>query len=88
MDEEAVRWLSLAKKLTECGTWELKYEFCEKKDKDIPELSDAEQKADATFAVDVTVLHVFTSDIDFAHWRKKNKTDWKTADYIIQLQVK
>lgn len=39
-------------------------EFCEKKGKDIPELSDTERKADLAFAVNVTVLYICTSDVD------------------------
>ena len=53
----AVRWLSLGKVLKR--VWDLKaqiQEFCEKKGKDIPELSDKVWLADFAFAVDVTAL--------------------------------
>uniref|UniRef100_UPI003AACC576 general transcription factor II-I repeat domain-containing protein 2B-like n=1 Tax=Centroberyx gerrardi TaxID=166262 RepID=UPI003AACC576 len=53
----AVRWLSLGKVLKR--VWDLKAEireFCEKKGKDIPELSDEDRVADFAFAVDVTAL--------------------------------
>ncbi|XP_076022136.1 general transcription factor II-I repeat domain-containing protein 2B-like [Genypterus blacodes] len=53
----AVRWLSLGKVLKR--VWDLKAEireFCEKKGKDIPELSDEDWMADFAFAVDVTAL--------------------------------
>ncbi|XP_078139742.1 general transcription factor II-I repeat domain-containing protein 2B-like [Centroberyx gerrardi] len=53
----AVRWLSLGKVLKR--VWDLKAEireFCEKKGKDIPELSDEDWVADFAFAVDVTAL--------------------------------
>ncbi|KAK2828937.1 hypothetical protein Q5P01_019971 [Channa striata] len=53
----AVRWLSLGKVLKR--VWDLKaeiQEFCEKKGKDIPELSDEHWMADFAFAVDVTAL--------------------------------
>ena len=53
----AVRWLSLGKVLKR--VWDLKAEireFCEKKGKDIPELSDEKWMADFAFAVDVTGL--------------------------------
>ncbi|KAF7645378.1 hypothetical protein LDENG_00205800 [Lucifuga dentata] len=53
----AVRWLSLGKVLKR--VWDLSAEiqdFCEKKGKDIPELSDADWMADLAFAVDVTAL--------------------------------
>ena len=53
----AVRWLSLGKVLKRF--WDLKSEikaFCEKKGKDIPELSDMGWIADLAFAVDVTAL--------------------------------
>ncbi|KAJ4935481.1 hypothetical protein JOQ06_017014 [Pogonophryne albipinna] len=53
----AVRWLSLGKVLKR--VWDLKaeiQEFCEKKGKDIPELSDEDWMADFAFAVDVTAL--------------------------------
>lgn len=38
-------------------------EFCEKKGKDIPELSDTERKSDLAFAINVTVLYICTSDV-------------------------
>ncbi|KAJ4928431.1 hypothetical protein JOQ06_016223, partial [Pogonophryne albipinna] len=53
----AVRWLSLGKVLKR--VWDLKaeiQEFCEKKGKYIPELSDEDWMADFAFAVDVTAL--------------------------------
>ncbi|XP_063732433.1 CCR4-NOT transcription complex subunit 7 isoform X1 [Eleginops maclovinus] len=53
----AVRWLSLGKVLKR--VWDLKAEIrecCEKKAKDIPELSDEDWMADFAFAVDVTAL--------------------------------
>ena len=53
----AVRWLSLGKVLKR--VWDLKAEireFCEMKDKDIPELSDEKCMADFAFAVNVTAL--------------------------------
>ncbi|XP_071398745.1 general transcription factor II-I repeat domain-containing protein 2A-like, partial [Centroberyx affinis] len=53
----AVRWLSLGKVLKR--VWDLKAEireFCEKKGKDIPELSDEDWMADFAFAVIVTAL--------------------------------
>ena len=53
----AFRWLSLGKVLKR--VWDLKAEireFCEKKGKDIPELSDEDWMADFAFAVDVTAL--------------------------------
>ncbi|XP_028275741.1 general transcription factor II-I repeat domain-containing protein 2B-like [Parambassis ranga] len=53
----AVRWLSLGKVLKR--VWDLNAEireFCEKKGKDIPELSDENWMADFAFAVDVTAL--------------------------------
>ncbi|XP_044075180.1 general transcription factor II-I repeat domain-containing protein 2B-like [Siniperca chuatsi] len=53
----AVRWLSLGKVLKR--VWDLKAEireFCERKGKDIPELSDEDWIADFAFAVDVTAL--------------------------------
>ncbi|XP_063735224.1 general transcription factor II-I repeat domain-containing protein 2-like [Eleginops maclovinus] len=53
----AVRGLSLGKVLKR--VWDLKAEireFCEKKGKDIPELSDEDWMADFAFAVDVTAL--------------------------------
>ncbi|XP_070406856.1 general transcription factor II-I repeat domain-containing protein 2-like [Nothobranchius furzeri] len=53
----AVRWLSLGKVLKR--VWDLKAEireFCERKGKDIPELSDEDWLADFAFAVDVTAL--------------------------------
>lgn len=53
----AVRWLNLGKVLKR--VWDLKAEireFCEKKGKDIPELSDADWMADLAFAIDVTAL--------------------------------
>lgn len=53
----AVRWLSLGKMLKRL--LELKAEireFCKKKGKDIPELSDEDWMADFAFAVDVTAL--------------------------------
>ncbi|XP_035242994.1 general transcription factor II-I repeat domain-containing protein 2B-like [Anguilla anguilla] len=53
----AVRWLSLGKVLKR--VWDLKAEireFCEKKGRDIPELSDEKWMADFAFAVDVTAL--------------------------------
>ncbi|KAF1374389.1 hypothetical protein PFLUV_G00228590 [Perca fluviatilis] len=52
----AVRWLSLGKVLKR--VWDLKEirEFCEKKGKDIPELSDEDWMADFAFAVDVTAM--------------------------------
>ena len=53
----AVRWLSLGKVLK--SVWDLKAEireFCETKDKDIPEFSDERWIADFAFAVDVTAL--------------------------------
>ncbi|XP_034452049.1 general transcription factor II-I repeat domain-containing protein 2A-like [Hippoglossus hippoglossus] len=53
----AVRWLSLGKVLKR--VWDLRAEireFCEKKGKDIQELSDADWMADLAFAVDVTAL--------------------------------
>ncbi|XP_060929426.1 general transcription factor II-I repeat domain-containing protein 2-like [Limanda limanda] len=56
-DHTAVRWLSLSKVLKR--VWDLRaeiQEFCEKKGKDIPELSDADWMADLAFAVDVTAL--------------------------------
>ncbi|XP_073689371.1 general transcription factor II-I repeat domain-containing protein 2B-like [Garra rufa] len=52
-----VRWLSLGKVLKR--VWDLRaeiQEFCEKKCKDIPELSDAGWMADLAFSVDVTAL--------------------------------
>ncbi|XP_061127419.1 general transcription factor II-I repeat domain-containing protein 2B-like [Syngnathus typhle] len=55
--QTAVRWLSLGKVLKR--VWDLKaeiQEFCEKKGKDIPELSDEDWMADFAFAVDVTAL--------------------------------
>lgn len=55
--QTAVRWLSLGKVLKR--VWDLKaeiQEFCEKKGKDIPELSDEDWMADFAFAVDVTTL--------------------------------
>ncbi|XP_070405899.1 general transcription factor II-I repeat domain-containing protein 2B-like [Nothobranchius furzeri] len=53
----AVRWLSLGEVLKR--VWDLKAEireFCERKGKDIPELSDEDWMADFAFAVDVTAL--------------------------------
>lgn len=53
----AVRWLSLGKVLKR--VWDLKAEireFCEKKGKDIPQLSHKDWMADFAFAVEVTVL--------------------------------
>ena len=53
----AIRWLSLGKVLKR--VWDLKAEireFCEKKGKDFPELSDEDWMADFAFAVDVTAL--------------------------------
>ncbi|XP_074492937.1 general transcription factor II-I repeat domain-containing protein 2A-like [Sebastes fasciatus] len=53
----AVRWLSLGKVLER--VWDLRaeiQEFCEKRGKDIPELSDADWMTDLAFAVDVTAL--------------------------------
>ncbi|XP_060764588.1 general transcription factor II-I repeat domain-containing protein 2B-like [Neoarius graeffei] len=53
----AVRWLNLGKLLQRF--WALKTEireFCEKKGKGIPELSDEDWMADFAFAVDVTAL--------------------------------
>uniref|UniRef100_A0A8C5LJG6 SPIN-DOC-like zinc-finger domain-containing protein n=1 Tax=Leptobrachium leishanense TaxID=445787 RepID=A0A8C5LJG6_9ANUR len=53
----AVRWLSLGKVLKK--VWDLRaeiQEFCEKKEKVIPELSDADWMVDFGFAVDVTAL--------------------------------
>lgn len=53
----AIRWLSLGKVLKR--VWDLKAEireFCEKKGKDFPELSDEDWMADLAFAVDVTAL--------------------------------
>lgn len=53
----AVRWLSLGKMLKR--VWDLRaeiQEFCEKKGKDIPELSDADWMVELAFAVDVTAL--------------------------------
>lgn len=55
--QTTVRWLSLGKVLKR--VWDLKAEireFCEKKGKDIPELSDGDWMADFAFAVDVTAL--------------------------------
>jgi len=52
-----VRWLCLGKVLK--TFWDLKAEireFCEKKGKDIPELSDGDWMADLAFVVDVTAL--------------------------------
>lgn len=51
----AVRWLSLGK--LRKRVWSLRagiQEFCEKKGKDIQELSDSQWMADLAFAVDVT----------------------------------
>ncbi|XP_063768169.1 general transcription factor II-I repeat domain-containing protein 2-like [Eleginops maclovinus] len=56
-DHTAVRGLSLNKVLKR--VWDLKAEireFCERKGKDIPELSDEDWMADFAFAVDVTAL--------------------------------
>ncbi|XP_071059413.1 general transcription factor II-I repeat domain-containing protein 2B-like [Pseudochaenichthys georgianus] len=53
----AIRWLSLGKVLKR--VWDMKaeiQEFCEKKGKDFPELSDEDWMADFAFAVDVTAL--------------------------------
>ncbi|XP_034548006.1 general transcription factor II-I repeat domain-containing protein 2B-like [Notolabrus celidotus] len=53
----AIRWLSLGKVLKR--VWDLKAEireFCEKKGKDFPELSDEDWMADFAFSVDVTAL--------------------------------
>ncbi|XP_074513994.1 general transcription factor II-I repeat domain-containing protein 2A-like [Sebastes fasciatus] len=53
----AVRWLSLGKVLK--SFWDLRkeiHEFCVKKGKDIPQLTDADWIADLGFAVDVTAL--------------------------------
>ncbi|XP_039623539.1 general transcription factor II-I repeat domain-containing protein 2A-like [Polypterus senegalus] len=55
--QTAVRWLSLGKVLKR--VWVLRAEiqdFCEKKDKEIPELSDTHWIADLAFAIDVTAL--------------------------------
>ncbi|KAF7246160.1 General transcription factor II-I repeat domain-containing protein 2B [Varanus komodoensis] len=55
--QTAVRWLSLGKVLKR--VWDLRaeiQEFCEKKGRDITELSDANWMADLAFAVDVTAL--------------------------------
>ena len=54
---KAVRWLSLDKVLK--TVWDLRaeiQEFCEKKGKDSPDLSDADWMEDLAFAVDVTAL--------------------------------
>lgn len=61
----AIRYFSLGKVLK--SLWDLRaeiWEFCQKKGKNIPKLWDAEQKADLEFAVDVTVLHISTSDTE------------------------
>ena len=53
----AVRWLSLGKVLKRVRDLRAEIQvFCEKKGKDIPELSDADWVADFAFAVDVTAL--------------------------------
>ncbi|KAG2458422.1 GTD2A protein, partial [Polypterus senegalus] len=55
--QTAVRWLSLGKVLKR--VWDLRaeiQEFCDKKDKDIPELSDTHWIADLVIDVDVTAL--------------------------------
>lgn len=52
-----VRWLSLGKVLKRVGDLRAEnQEFCEKKCKDIPELSDADWMSDLAFAVDGTAL--------------------------------
>ncbi|KAL2095519.1 hypothetical protein ACEWY4_007667 [Coilia grayii] len=54
----AVRWLSVCAKVLK-RVWDLNteiQEFCEKKGKDIPELSDEDWMTDFAFAVDVTAL--------------------------------